>query len=385
MSSSALGGRALNGEELLRFVYVDEAGISRAKDEPFVVVAGAIVHADRSLTAIERHFDRLRNELLFSEDREFVFHVKEMMNGGKILKREKYPFTKRLEMIEAISKLPSKFNIQIALGIVPRADFSSVSNAHVMAYLQCCMFVEYWMRENAPNEVCAFIVEDNSQMRKLIKAVHIQVQDRNIEIDLHDQSFGYFPFTHIKEDPLFQEKKKHSPIQISDTIAYIYKRKAMGNPPYWLGAMDSNTSSGSVRKRWRKLFGRRRSVSCVDSPRGPNFHVRLSFVGDRLEAGAEQTIGRVVRTASDAAHVVYDGGREYARARLAALYQRPIDDEDFKELDRAAAHWARGDNRMFAYFYLLLAKLGEFDDAEAAASRLRLIDSELQELADGRF
>jgi hypothetical protein len=37
----------LRGDKIVRLVYLDEAGISNPKDEPFLVIAGIAVNADR--------------------------------------------------------------------------------------------------------------------------------------------------------------------------------------------------------------------------------------------------------------------------------------------------------------------------------------------------
>ena len=80
MSARALGGARLEGTRIVRLVYLDEAGLSKPGEEPFLVVAGAIVHADHKLTAIERHLDgiasrNIRRDLL---DDGFVFHAHEL-------------------------------------------------------------------------------------------------------------------------------------------------------------------------------------------------------------------------------------------------------------------------------------------------------------------
>jgi hypothetical protein len=43
----------------VRLVYMDEAGISKATQEPFVVVAGAIIDADRVLNGVENQLERI--------------------------------------------------------------------------------------------------------------------------------------------------------------------------------------------------------------------------------------------------------------------------------------------------------------------------------------
>ncbi len=42
----SLTGHTLRGASLVRLVYLDEAGISKTAEEPYLVVAAVIVHAD---------------------------------------------------------------------------------------------------------------------------------------------------------------------------------------------------------------------------------------------------------------------------------------------------------------------------------------------------
>src|SRR5215204_1657970 len=111
----AFGGAALEGESLVRLVYVDEAGISNRRHEPFLVVAAAIVDADKKLIALERHFDKLVERHIPEEHRgEFVFHATELFNGGgKVFKRPlpneqnpQWPIERRLKIADDLADIP---------------------------------------------------------------------------------------------------------------------------------------------------------------------------------------------------------------------------------------------------------------------------------------
>ena len=67
----------------MRLVYVDEAGISDKKQEPFLVVAGVIIDTDKQLVALERHLDKIVARHIPPQHREnFVFHASHLFNGG---------------------------------------------------------------------------------------------------------------------------------------------------------------------------------------------------------------------------------------------------------------------------------------------------------------
>ena len=67
-------------------------------------------------------------------------------------------------------------------------------------------------------------MEDNSQSRQLLRSVQNANQDKNLVSDLDEFSKKFFPFKHIREDPLFQPKKPSNPLELADFCAFIWKR-----------------------------------------------------------------------------------------------------------------------------------------------------------------
>ena len=68
----AFGGGKLAGHQLVRFVFLDEAGIS--KHEPYAVVAGVMVHGDTQVIPLEEHLNALIQKHIPEENRDgFVF------------------------------------------------------------------------------------------------------------------------------------------------------------------------------------------------------------------------------------------------------------------------------------------------------------------------
>jgi hypothetical protein len=237
----------------VRLVYVDEAGISNPAEEPFLVVSGVIVHADRQLVAVERYLERLiERHIPESQRAGFIFHAKEIFNGGgKVFDRDEWPLQKRLAIAGDLAAIFRRFRLPVALGFVERAtlhrDFvlpdkmsarDKALFAHVSAFITCSMFVEKWMRQEAPAEVCMMIVEDNQQARSLIRFA--QNYHQGPEPLKKGESKEFFPFKKIKEDPLFQEKRPVSLLQLADFAAYVFKKHLMKNGHYsrFLGPMS---------------------------------------------------------------------------------------------------------------------------------------------------
>jgi hypothetical protein len=92
--------------------------------------------------------------------------------------------------------------------------------------------VEHWMRQNAPDEVCLLVVENNDQAKRTIRDVQIYHRNKNIAALLDDESRKHFPLRKIKEDPLFQEKQPRSALQLPDFFAYVFKKFLMQDRRY---------------------------------------------------------------------------------------------------------------------------------------------------------
>jgi hypothetical protein len=74
----------------MRLVYLDEAGISNPQQEPYLVVAGIIVHADKQWYALERYLRDMVTDFIPPWLRAgFTFHANQLFaGGGKIFDRD---------------------------------------------------------------------------------------------------------------------------------------------------------------------------------------------------------------------------------------------------------------------------------------------------------
>lgn len=235
----ALGGGRLDGRKLVRLVYLDEAGISNPTQEPYVVVAGIIVHADHQLEPLEKALNNLIAKHIPEDQQErFVFHAKDLFHGGGVFDRQKWTLEKRLQIADEIAALPKKLHLRVALSWLERsqavaaydipASFGTRDKSIAVltsAFIVCVTQVERWMRQHAKNEVCMLVVEDNPDARSTIARVQRSYQDRNFIVS--DDVKNYFPFKKIKEAPLFQKKEHSSPLQMADFCAYVCKRWVM--------------------------------------------------------------------------------------------------------------------------------------------------------------
>ena len=226
----------------MRLIYIDEAGLSRPDDEPFLVVAGVIVDADKRLAQVEHRLGDLVRTYIPSEKQEgFVFHAHELFGGrGNVFDQKFFKPDKRMELAKELAAMPKVFHLPLSYGYIERAKFpytrprdpaltdhQLLVYAHVSTFMSCAIRIEQWMRQKTKNEVCAMVVENNDASRKLLKDTQLHHQNDTICATFDDHSKKYFPLKKIREEPWFQEKKQSSPLQLADFCAYIFKRILM--------------------------------------------------------------------------------------------------------------------------------------------------------------
>jgi hypothetical protein len=254
MTLRALGGGTLLGSNLGRFVYLDEAGVSSQQQEPWLVVAGLLVHADTQLNRLYKELESVAERHIPEGDRKgLVLHTSDIYGGnGKVFDEARNPYwtyQRRMAILEDLAEIPNKTNIFITGIPIERAKFpanielpSRPSDgrkragkprkpptltvlAHASAYIACLFEVDQWLGRNAKGENCMVIVEDNNESRAAIRQVHRYCLDGSMPFfgDLKND----FPFKRVREDPAFQEKTPDHPLVLSDFVAFVLKRRQM--------------------------------------------------------------------------------------------------------------------------------------------------------------
>ncbi|MEA2993145.1 MAG: hypothetical protein QOD40_2065 [Alphaproteobacteria bacterium] len=225
-------------------VYLDEAGISSPTHEPFVVVAGVVIHADRQWKMIEQYLSDMADHYVPPAKRHgFVFHATELFSGGKTFPRQDWPREKRWEILDALIDIPKKFKLPIACGFVERAKvaakYSDLSvakqtiHAQTISFAICCYAVEYFLTHGhavEPNEVALIVMENNDQARDQIRKFHKFNRDPANEKLLSTLQFGKLVLTRVVDTVHFAEKSYSSPLQIADICAFAIKRHLMKKP-----------------------------------------------------------------------------------------------------------------------------------------------------------
>lgn len=243
----AFGGGYLDGNNLVRLVYMDESGMANPKDEPHVLVSAVIVNADKQLLILEEYLQQIARRHIPEKDLDsFVFHAFQLFNGyGYFEDRDEWPWDRRFAIADELSEIPDKLGIPFTYGWVERKldvlqKYFKISedatrheitvHAHIAAYALCAINVECWMRQNTSNEICMLVIENNEGSRTALDQAHKTFQS-NSSI-WANRAQGYFPFKKIKERALFDEKSPSSALQFADYCAYVFKRLLLGDERY---------------------------------------------------------------------------------------------------------------------------------------------------------
>lgn len=273
----------------MRFVYLDEAGIS--PNETAVVVAGVIVDGDRQFRQLEARIQELVEEYVTEEKRlDFAFSAKELANGGKTFVRGVYPANRRLEALRKIAAIPAEFFLPIVVGFdrkSPHPAFKKMSveqRASVMqwiAYSQCVIAAEVYMRRlSRIDKVAICIVEDNHSARRAIK--HMRGLLRRPIPDMSSFSED-LPIGRIIDTVHFAAKNEAVLLQIADACAYVIKR-------YLAGA----TYATELFKIMTSNHGP--SLEAFDAPGGCGLHLYVPYRESKVATGQAWFASKLVRS-----------------------------------------------------------------------------------------
>ncbi len=219
--------------EIVRHVYLDEAGIA---GEDFTVVAGFMLHVDNQYKDFVNCLDSMARELFGNDlSRNFAFHAKELVNGGKFFPREKWSREKTLEILDRLADLPRSFNSPVIYAAVSKEEISyekygddAARLRHIVAFQLALKEAEIALEKNYPGECAFLIVEDNTQHRRHLRHMFDFLYNKYFQYDIKNMGIEP-PFNSIVETPLFQPKNGTSPMQVADVCAYLIRKRLEGD------------------------------------------------------------------------------------------------------------------------------------------------------------
>jgi len=257
----------------VRFVYVDESGIS--VNESVIIVAGVIINADLQWESVERRVEEIVSEYVLPQDQEhFVFHAKDLFHGsGKVFgNRNKYPLTRSREALRKIAGIPMQLGLPIVCGHLRKRPVARLtkqgrrheaSKNHMLAFSFCTLAAERYMREQTLiSEIATLVAENNNDTRRAVKSMHDLLRGRDtlkspnsdrMFDSLSEMAIGCLPIRRIKDTVYFAEKADAILPQIADACALIFRYFYEGKPNIdeFLDALTNSNRSvlGSADKR----------------------------------------------------------------------------------------------------------------------------------------
>lgn len=256
----AFGGGPLNGSRRVRVVYMDEAGIS--KKEPWVVVAGVVVHGDTQWKPLERELDRIVQEEIPEPMQDgFILHATDLFHGsGATPRGEEWPQARRWGILDRIVALPKQFKLPLVFGCIERAKFpkrpetlaetaefspdDAAFAAFHVAFGVCTLGAERWMRDNTEDEIAQLIAENNDRVKRAAKGSHAFFRNRGqleqsgiLELDNAD----VLPFERVIGTVHFALKREDRLLQVADACAFFMQRKlrnALGSDRFFTPLQD---------------------------------------------------------------------------------------------------------------------------------------------------
>lgn len=236
----ALGGKPLEGERVVKFAYLDEAGIG---GEPWVVVGGILIDPDKQWTSLRQYLDDMADYHLLSEDKPgYVFHAKDIFSGSRFFDKAKYPLKKRQEMLHDLCEIPALCGATIFVGIVDllkyhasrpdRTKGKAISEAHRISYAICVCMIDFYMKSyEDKDELVTLVVENNNDARRHIKQMQKHLNSQELATSLGDHEMTRFlPVTKIVDVPHFVDKEDSPIMQIADVCAFVMMRHCCGLP-----------------------------------------------------------------------------------------------------------------------------------------------------------
>lgn len=223
----------------MRFVYLDESGVGNPENDPFIVVAGVIVDADRQLRAIQKWLHSMIEDHVHPDQRQnFCFHVHQIFHGNGVFSDTNiYSKEVRYKIFGEILEITEKFELPIVMGHANRAELAakypgsktSVLNvfAQTSAASACLISIQRFM-SHFLEEVATAVYENHDQAKKSIRQTHNFLKDgTNTEV-MREQMSEWsesLPLTQVAETAFFAEKQESSVLQVADAVVFTIKRK----------------------------------------------------------------------------------------------------------------------------------------------------------------
>jgi len=227
----------------VRILYLDESGIGKIDNDPALIVAGVLIHADTQWGPIA---NRLREILLdavpFGQPAPACLHAKDIYHGSGQFRRDNgWDKDRRLGMLDKIAAIPEEFGLPVVWSSMHRKDFARrfpqatpaeiLRDAYTICSVACFMQAELYMRalENEA-EVASIIMEQNAELQKRIPEMFAFMKEPQKTEGLLEGWQKVMPIRRLIDAPACQPKTASSILQLADFCAFAIKRRLEKRP-----------------------------------------------------------------------------------------------------------------------------------------------------------
>ncbi|HYL32341.1 MAG TPA: DUF3800 domain-containing protein [Stellaceae bacterium] len=231
------------GSRIVRMIFFDVAGISNPREEPWIVVAGVILHPDLQWRLLRRYLLDMTEAYVPPEHRaNFAFHATELFSGGRVFPRERFPKEWRWRVLDELLSIPRRFDLPIVWGRIPRAEIEvggrlantwsvpPVVHGQILAFTVAAASAEHWMNAAAaPDELAQMIMENDDNSRRFFRVTQRYLSDPQIH-EKFDSEYDAFKLSRIIYPMQFEDKTDSSALQVADACAFAIKRWCMKKP-----------------------------------------------------------------------------------------------------------------------------------------------------------
>jgi hypothetical protein len=164
----SLSGACAEGKKLVRFLFLDESGISI--HEPILVVAGVTIHVDSQWEPINARLKALRNKFVPANQRDgFAFHATELFHGnGDVFGRHVCPPEKSEAALRELLSILGEFKLPVAIGYIRKQDTPATTQErnysagihHAIAASYCAITANKFLKTYCPDELATAVAEN---------------------------------------------------------------------------------------------------------------------------------------------------------------------------------------------------------------------------------
>ena len=241
----SLTGHLLDGDRIVRMIFLDAAGLSNPRLETHIVVAGIILNADKQWKTLTQHLSDMADEFAPPPLRSnFVFHATELFSGGKAFPRDSYNKEWRWHVLDELISIPKKFNLPVVWAVTSRAEVEArgplelpmgikiapVLFGQLIAFANTAAAAEHWMQRAADeNEIAQMVMENDDHSRLMLRAFQRLLSDPKYYADFDPEHAG-LKLSRIIYPMHFEDKTNSSALQVADACAFALKRRCMNKP-----------------------------------------------------------------------------------------------------------------------------------------------------------